>query len=429
MKDRIAIIDGLRTPMCKSGGLFKDVQADQLGAWVVKELIARTEIDPKLIDELIMGNVGNPAHAMNIARVIALKADLPVDMPAFTVHRNCGSGNEALTTAAARIRAGDGEVFVVGGTESMSNMPLLFGRKMTALFGDFMKTRSLGQKLGVISGFRPSYLKPVIGIVQGLTDPVCGLMMGKTAEVLAREFHITRREQDEYALNSHLKAAGAIKAGQFDAELLPIPVPPRYTAVQATDDGPRESQSMTALGKLKPYFDRRNGTVTVGNSCPLTDAAAAMLVMSESKAQELGYEPLGFLRSHAYAALEPQRMGLGPVYATAKALDKAGMTMKDIELVELNEAFAAQVIANERAFDSDDFAIRCLGRDRKLGAIDHSILNVNGGAIALGHPVGMTGARLVITTLKELHRRNCNVGLATMCIGGGQGGALILEAA
>ncbi|HCN07562.1 MAG TPA: acetyl-CoA C-acyltransferase [Lentisphaeria bacterium] len=429
MKERIAIIDGIRTPMCKAGGVFKDIQADQLGAWIVTELIARSEIDPALIDELIMGNVGNPAHAMNIARVIALKAGLPQDLPAFTVHRNCGSGNEALTTAAAKIQAGDGDIYIVGGTESMSSMPLLYGPRMTELFANLAKSKTLSQKLGVISKFRPSFLKPVIGIVQGLTDPVCGLIMGKTAELLAREFHITREEQDRYAVESHKKAAAAIESGRLAEEILPIPVPPRYKAVQEADDSPRDNQSMDALGKLRPYFDRHNGTVTVGNSCPLTDAAAAMLVMGETKAKELGLTPIGFLRAYAYAGLEPHRMGLGPVYSTAKVLDRSGMTMSDIELVELNEAFAAQAIANLRAFDSDEFAARYFGRHHKIGAIDPDILNVNGGAIALGHPVGMTGARLVITTLKELHRRNCNVGLATMCIGGGQGGALLLEAA
>ena len=429
MKERIAIIDGIRTPMCKAGGVFKDIQADQLGAWIVTELIARSEIDPALIDELIMGNVGNPAHAMNIARVIALKAGLPQDLPAFTVHRNCGSGNEALTTAAAKIQAGDGDIYIVGGTESMSSMPLLYGPRMTELFANLAKSKTLSQKLGVISKFRPSFLKPVIGIVQGLTDPVCGLIMGKTAEFLAREFHITREEQDRYAVESHKKAAAAIESGRLAEEILPIPVPPRYKAVQEADDSPRDNQSMDALGKLRPYFDRHNGTVTVGNSCPLTDAAAAMLVMGETKAKELGLTPIGFLRAYAYAGLEPHRMGLGPVYSTAKVLDRSGMTMSDIELVELNEAFAAQAIANLRAFDSDEFAARYFGRHHKIGAIDPDILNVNGGAIALGHPVGMTGARLVITTLKELHRRNCNVGLATMCIGGGQGGALLLEAA
>ena len=429
MKERIAIIDGIRTPMCKAGGVFKDIQADQLGAWIVTELIARSEIDPALVDELIMGNVGNPAHAMNIARVIALKAGLPQAMPAFTVHRNCGSGNEALTTAAAKIQAGDGDIYIVGGTESMSSMPLLYGPRMTELFANLAKSKTLGQKLGVISSFRPSFLKPVIGIVQGLTDPVCGLIMGKTAELLAREFHVSREEQDRYAVESHQKAAAAVESGRLAEEIVPIPVPPRYEAVQEADDGPRDNQSMDALGKLRPYFDRHNGTVTVGNSCPLTDAAAAMLVMSETKAKELGLTPIGFLRAYAYAGLEPQRMGLGPVYSTAKVLDRSGMAMSDIELVELNEAFAVQAIANLRAFDSDEFAARHFGRQHKVGAIDPDILNVNGGAIALGHPVGMTGARLVITTLKELHRRNCNVGLATMCIGGGQGGALLLEAA
>jgi acetyl-CoA C-acetyltransferase/acetyl-CoA acyltransferase len=273
---------------------------------------------------------------------------------------------------------------------------------------------------------RPSYFKPDIGIMQGLTDPVSGLIMGLTAEVLVKEFHITRLMQDEYSLMSHQRAVNAIKDGIFKEEIVPLPIPP-YNDVMMNDGGPRENQTMEALTKLKPYFDRHNGTVTVGNSCPLTDGAAALIIMSEKKAKDMDLQPLGFLKEYAYASLEPERMGLGPVYATSKLMDKTGINMADIDIIEMNEAFAAQIIANEKAFPSVEFAKKYLNKDKALGEIDRSKLNVNGGAIALGHPVGMTGTRLVIHVLRELRRRNKNTGLATLCIGGGQGAALLLE--
>jgi acetyl-CoA acetyltransferase family protein len=265
----------------------------------------------------------------------------------------------------------------------------------------------------------------VVGVQVGLTDPVCGLNMGQTAEILAREFSVTRRDQDEFALLSHQRAlAGQARLAE---EIVPVPIPPAYAQVLAQDDGPRAGQDLAALAKLKPYFDKVAGTVTVGNACPLTDGAVALLVMGERQAKEQGLIPLGYLREYAYAALDGQRMGLGPVFATAKLLAKAGLTLADFDLIELNEAFAAQAIACERAFASDSFAQAELGRTQAIGIIDRARLNVNGGAIALGHPVGASGARLVLTLLKELRRRSVNRGLATLCIGGGQGAALAVE--
>ncbi|MBA3686664.1 MAG: acetyl-CoA C-acyltransferase, partial [Planctomycetes bacterium] len=376
-------------------------------------------------DEAIIGNVAQPADAANVARVIALKAGLPEGLIASTVHRNCASGMESITTAAARILSGEANVIVAGGTESMSNIPLMFGRKMTGLFTRLMRAKTVWQKLGVWSALRPSYLNPIIGVQVGLTDPVCGLNMGQTAENLAREFTITRQEQDAYALASHQKAVAA--AGRLAEEIVPVPLPPAFAAMQQLDDGPRANQDMAALTKLRPYFDKVAGTVTVGNACPITDGAGAVLVMSESRAKAEGRTPLGYLRGYAYAALDGRRMGIGPVHATAKLLDRTGLEMKDFELVELNEAFAAQVIACERAFASDAYAQKHFGRAKALGEIDRAKLNVNGGAIALGHPVGATGTRLVVTLLKELRRRGLRRGLATLCIGGGQGAALALE--
>ena len=427
MKERLAIVEGIRTPFCKAGTSMANIASDDLGAVIVKELLAKTDIDISLIDELIFGNVGQPANACNIARVIALKAGLPEDLIAYTVHRNCASGMQSITTGYEKLLAGSGKIVIAGGTESMSQYPLKFGTKMTKLFADLMKAKSTSQKLSLLSQFRPTYLKPVISIMEGLTDPICALNMGETAEVLAREFNLSREEQDNYALNSHLKATNAQQMGFFENEIHPILLPPHYNHVQHLDNSIRTDQSLDKLAKLKPFFDKTAGTITVANACPITDGAGAVLIMLESQAKALGYQPLGYLTDYAYAGLAPNRMGLGPVYATSKLLDKSGMSIKDFNLVELNEAFAAQVIANQRAFESDIFAQSYLNKDKAIGTIDSDKLNINGGAIALGHPVGATGTRLVITMLKALRAQKQNCGLVTLCIGGGQGAALALE--
>lgn len=427
MKERIAIIDGIRTPIAKAGGKLKNIQAEKLGAFIVQELALRVGIGFDEYDEIIMGNVSQPGHAANVARVIALEAGFPDSTIAYTVHRNCASGMESITSAAAKIIAGDGEIFLSGGVESMSNIPLLYGKQMTELFEALFKAKSLSEKLYTLTHFRPRYLKPIIGLMQGLTDPVSGLMMGSTAEILAQDFGIDRNEQDRYALQSHKKAEAAVKSGIFKEEIAPIVYDTRNGGIMEDDDGVRYGQNLEALGKLRPFFDRVNGTVTAGNSSQVSDAAAAVVLMSESKAKSMGLVPLGYLSHYAYAGLDPKRMGLGPVYATAKLFAKHRLTLKDIDLIEMNEAFAVQVLANLRAFESKSYAKEHLNRTAAVGSIDETILNVNGGAVALGHPVGMTGTRLVIHTLKELRRRGKNRGLATLCIGGGQGASLILE--
>ncbi|MDQ8179173.1 thiolase family protein [Pelagicoccus sp. SDUM812005] len=429
MKERIAIIDGVRAPFGKAGGILSGFGADDLGAVVVKELLARAELSGEEVDELIFGNVAQPVDAANVARVIALKAGLPKQMPSYTVQRNCASGMESITTAANKIQAGEIGLAICGGTESMSNIPFLYRREMVGIFTQLFRARSLMQKLKALLAFRPRFLAPIVGVQQGLTDPVCGMNMGMTAELLVRDFHITREEQDAFALESHRKACRASENGVFEQETVPLPVYPEYRNVHYKDEGPRGDQSLEALAKLRPYFDRETGTVTVGNACPITDGAVAVLVASESRARELGLNPLGYLRDYCYAGLEGERMGLGPAYASAKLFKKTGMRLRDFDLVELNEAFAAQVIANERAFSSRAFAREYLGRDEALGELDRERLNVNGGSIALGHPVGATGARLVLTLLKELKRRGREKGLATLCVGGGQGAALALEVA
>ena len=427
MKERIAVIDGLRTPIAKASGKLKNLQAESLGSFALSELALRVGIDYDMYDEIIIGNVSQPAHAANVARVIALKAGFNEAIPAYTVHRNCASGMEAITSASEKILSGRGEIYMAGGVESMSNIPLLFNKKMVALFESLFRSKSPIDKIKTLSTFTPSHLKPIIGLMEGLTDPLTGLMMGSTAEILAQDFGISRREQDEFAVLSHQKAEGAQKNGIFSEEIAPIVYDTQKGLVMSDDDGIRYSQNLDALSKLRPFFDKKNGTVTAGNSSQVSDAAAAVVLMSESKAKDMGLTPLGYLKEFTYAGLDPARMGLGPAYSTAKILEMSKMKMSDFELIELNEAFASQVLANLEAFESKKYANTHLGRTEALGAIDTNILNVNGGAIALGHPVGMTGTRLVIHTLKELRRQNKNVALATLCIGGGQGASMILE--
>ncbi|MBT5855913.1 thiolase family protein [bacterium] len=427
-KERIAIVDGIRTPMAKSGTDFASIEADDLGAIPVRELLARTNLNPNEIDEVIIGNVAQPAHAANVGRVISLKAGVPKHVHGITVHRNCASGMESISSGMNRIHLGESNIVLAGGVESMSNIPLLYNKSMTAWFYNMFKARTTSKKIKNLLRFRLKMLKPIIGLEVGLTDPVCGMMMGMTAENLAREFHITREEQDQFALLSHQKAAAAIESGRLAEEIVSVPVPPKYKKVMEADNGPRMNQTIEALAKLRPYFDRKNGTVTVGTSSQVTDGAASVLLMKESQAKAMGYTPLGYIKNYAYAGCEPSRMGLGPIYATAKLMEKEAFSMSDVGLVEINEAFAAQVIANVEAFDSDKFAQKYLNRSTKIGAIDPAILNVNGGALSLGHPLGMTGTRLIITILKEMHRRSISTGLASLCIGGGQGAAFLVEA-
>jgi acetyl-CoA acetyltransferase family protein len=275
--------------------------------------------------------------------------------------------------------------------------------------------------------FKFNFLNPVIGLQLGLTDGFCGLNMGETAEVLAKEFKISREEQDRFALRSHQLAEKATKDGTLGAEIVPVPVPPKYERIITKDNGIREGQSMEALGKLRPVFDRYYGTVTAGNSSQITDGAAAVLVMADVRAKDLGYEPLGYIRSFSFVGLDPSRMGLGPAFAIPRALQLAGVTMSDIELIEINEAFAAQVLANLQILESDELSRKYLNLEKAVGRIDDERLNVNGGAIALGHPVGGSATRLVITLLLEMKRRNLNLGLASLCVGGGQGTAFVLE--
>jgi acetyl-CoA acetyltransferase family protein len=417
----IAILDGVRTPFAKAFGPLASVPAQELGRAAAVAALERAGVRPDQVDQTVFGNVACPPDAANVARVIALNAGIPRDRIAHTVSRNCASGLEALTTASRLIRLGEARVVLAGGVESMSRIPLIYNQEATEQFLRLGRARSFWQRLRTLLRFRPRHFHPIAGVQLGLTDPVSGLIMGKTAEVLVRDFGLTRAEQDAYALESHRRAVDAWKRGALAEEVVPV------NGVKE-DVGPRQEQSLEALAKLKPIFEK-DGTVTAGNSSMLTDGAVALVVMPGEAARAEGRRVLGYLRGYAYAGCDPARMGLGPVFATAKVLDQLNLSLADMDLIELNEAFAAVVLANEKAFASADFAREKLGRSAPLGVLERDKMNVNGGAIALGHPVGATGARLVLTLLKELRRRGLRRGLATMCVGGGQGGAAVVEVA
>jgi len=438
----VVIVAGLRTPFAKAGSKLKTVHAAKLGQIALREMLAQTNLNPQLIDEVIMGNTGSPSDAVNISRVVALNAGVPIKTSAVTVHRNCASALESISTGFERIRSGTMDIVIAGGTENMSQMPLIMPPSITGIIEKLGSAKTAGQRIGLLWQWLKADLsqikemvttppmaktkyKPIIAIVEGLTDPFVGINMMGTAEILAKEWGLTRDEQDRFALRSHQRAVAA--KAKLAEELTPIYLEPDFKEVITEDIGPRAEQTMEALAKLKPMVDKVTGTITAGNACPITDGAAVVALMSREKAEALGYKPLARIRGYAFAGLEPERMGLGPVYSSPIALERAGLTMKDIGRVELNEAFAAQVMACQKAFDSNKFAQEKFGLSNKIGEVKDDIMNVNGGAIALGHPVGATGTRLVLTLMKELKRSNTQFGLATLCIGGGQGGAMVIE--
>ena len=427
MRD-VVLLDGFRTPFAKAGTALARVPARELGRIAVSELLARSGVSPADVDDVIIGNVAGPSDSANVARVIALLAGIPKHVPAVTVHRNCASGMESIAQAYERVASGQADLVVAGGVESMSRIPLHVSDGMTKVFERLMRAKTPLQRVGALATFRPKDLTPKVALLEGLLDPISGLNMGETAELLAREFAISREAQDDFALQSHRRASAAMEAGRMAEEIVPV-FPAPYKEMVGEDVGPRKTQSLEALAKLRPFFNPRTGTVTPGNSCPITDGAAAIIVASAEKAKSLGLTPAGRLRGYAFVGLDPAHMGLGPTHATPVALRRAGVRFSDLGLIELNEAFAAQVIANEIAMGSAAYARDRLGLDAPVGEIDRSILNVNGGAIALGHPVGVSGTRLVLTLLREMRRRDVSLGLATLCVGGGQGAAFVLERA
>jgi len=425
------IVAGARTPFAKSGTKLRKVGAVELGIAAVREAIARSGFLPAEIDAVILGNIASPADSANIARVVSVGAGVPDRVPAHTVNRNCASGMEAIAEAALLVGTGRARVVVAGGVESMSGIPLFYSDAFKDILFSAMRARTLPAKLAAYARLRPRHFKPIIGIEKGLTDPLSGLNMGQTAEVLAAEFGVTRDQQDRLALESHRRATAA--AALHREEMTPVFLPPASATALHEDIGPRPGQTMEALARLKPFFDRAHGTITAGNASPITDGAAAVVVASAgAMAARGGPEqsgPVARIRSWASAGLSPRRMGLGPAYAVPPALDAAGLTLADIDLVEINEAFAAQVIACVKALASERFAREELGRAAAVGELRPERTNVNGGAIALGHPVGASGARIVLTLALEMARRGAGLGLATLCVGGGQGAAMILERA
>ena len=424
---RIAVIDGVRTPFIKSWTLFDRLPAQKLGALCVTELLQRTEIDPNLIDEVILGCVSQPIDAANVARVVSLQAGIPKSKRAYTVHRNCASGFEAITSSVEKISIGFDEIVIAGGTESMSNAPLIFSKEAAGLFMKLQKAKSFGEKLGVMMKFRPKHFAPQAALQLALTDPACGLNMGQTAEVLAKKFSISRVRQDAFSLQSHQRVVAARE--KLREEMMPVFLPPSFEKQVLDDNGVRDNLTMEQLAKLKPIFDRFSGTVTAGNSSQITDGACSLLLMEESRAKSLGYSILGTIIDYDYAGVEPSEMGIGPVFVIERILRRNKLTLKDIDLFEINEAFATQVLACLDALASKKFAEENFLGGQPVGEINPSILNVNGGAIAMGHPVGVSGARLVLTALKEMKRRGLKRSLVSACVGGGQGGGVLLERA
>ncbi|HEU4456500.1 MAG TPA: acetyl-CoA C-acyltransferase FadI [Longimicrobium sp.] len=422
---RVAIVEGCRTPFAKSGTDFKDLTSTELGKMAVRELISRAELDVELIDHVVFGTVVQSVKEPNIAREVTLGSGIPPRVPAFTVGRACASSNQAITSAAEQIALGMADVVIAGGAESLTDIPILFSPEMRNALVRASKARSLGERVKAFSTIRPRNLAPV---TPAIAEPTTGLTMGESAEQMAQQNGITREEQDRWALRSHQLAAAATADGRLTAEIAPAYIPPKYDRVVTSDNGIRADTSLEKLAQLKPVFDRKYGTVTAGNASPLTDGGSAVLLMSEEKAKALGYTPLGYIRSYAYASLSPSDQLLqGPVYAAPVAFDRAGLTMKDIDLLEIHEAFAAQVLSNLQWFDSDKIAKERLGRDKAIGIPDEDRINVMGGSIAIGHPFGATGGRVTITLLNELKRRGGQFGMISVCAAGAMGFVMIVE--
>jgi acetyl-CoA acyltransferase len=421
---RVAIVAGLRTPFTKAGTTFRSLSAQELGKLVVAELIQRTSLESKDVDTLVFGTVVPSVLAPNIAREVSLLPLLPKGIPAVTVSRACTSANQAITDAADQILLGHADVAIAGGAESLSNVPILHSRGFSDALVAASRAKSVGQRIGALARIRPRDLVPV---TPAIAEPSTGETMGQSAEKMAKLNHVSREEQDQFALRSHRLAAAGTQDGRLTHEIMPVYVPPKFETVSTSDNGIRTDTTLEQMQGLKPVFDRRYGTVTAGNSSPLTDGAAAVLLMSEEEARASGYAPLAFIKSYAYAALDPgEQLLMGPVLATPVALDRAGLTLKEIDLVEMHEAFAAQVLSNLQGFESREWAQRA-GYLHPVGEVDRARLNVMGGSIAIGHPFGATGARITMTLVNELRRRGGQFGLMTVCAAGGMGFAMVVE--
>jgi len=422
---RAAVVVGLRTPFVKSGGDFADLSAVDLGAALVNELVARGGIPPEEYDAVVFGQVIPSPLVSLIAREVVLRTQLPRDVEAHTVSRACATSIQAATDAADQIALGHADVVLAGGAESLSDAPIFASRPLAQAIVNASRAKTVVDKVKAFAGLSANDLAPQ---PPALKEPTTGLTMGESAERMAQQNGIRRDAQDAFALQSHRRAAEAWRSGKFAGEVMHVPIPPRYDRISSRDNVVREDTTIEALAQLRPVFDRRYGTITAGNSSPLTDGAAAIVLTSEEKASALGLRPLGFVRAYAYAALDPSDQLLqGPAYAAPVALQRAGLRLADMDLVDMHEAFAAQVLSNLQAFASKRFAEERLGRAEPLGEIDPAKLNVNGGSIALGHPFAATGARMILQTLRELGRRKGAHALLTVCAAGALGAALVLD--
>jgi acetyl-CoA acyltransferase len=422
---RVAVIRGLRTPFAKSGTHYGHLSALDLGKLVVTELVQRSGIDPSEVQEVVFGNVIPSVKAPNIAREIILGTGLPRRIPGYSVSKACASANQAITSASDMIARGYADTVIAGGSESLSDVPILFSKKFADALVTASKQKSLGGKLAAFSKIRPKDLAPD---APAIAESTTGLTMGESAEKMAKANGITREAQDRFALQSHLRAAEATASGRFKDEVMPVVVPPGYESVVESDNLVRGDSTLEAMAKLRPVFDRKYGTITAGNASPLTDGAAAVLLMSEDKAKAMGLKPIGFIRSYAYAATDPfDQLLQGPVFALPMALERAKVKLEEIGVIEMHEAFAAQVLSNIQWIGSKKIAAEKLGRTEPVGDIDPEKINRTGGSIALGHPFGATGARLVTTVCNELQKTGEQYGLVTVCAAGGIGVAMVLE--
>jgi acetyl-CoA C-acetyltransferase len=425
MQAPVYVIDGARTPFLKSRNRPGPFAASDLATDAGRALLLRQPFAPTDVDEVILGCAAPAPDEVNIGRVVALRMGCGHKVPGWTVMRNCASGMQALDSAIDSMRAGRSDLVLAGGVDALSRAPLLFSDAMVSWLASWYAAKTLGRRAALLARFRPGHLAPVIGLMKGLTDPIVGLLMGQTAENLAYRFGISRREMDAYAAQSHQRVLAAQREGRFAREV--VPLYDRAGNLYAADDGVREDSTPDNLAKLRPFFDRKYGNVTAGNSSQVTDGAAWLVLATEDAVRRFGLTPLGRIVDSQWAALDPAQMGLGPVYAATPLLMRQRLTPSDVDAWEINEAFAAQVLACLRAWQDDAFCREELGLPGALGAIDPAKLNVDGGAIALGHPVGASGARIVLHLLNVLERTGGRRGIASICIGGGQGGAMLVE--
>ena len=422
---RVAIVGGCRTPFAKAGTVFRDLSAVDLAKAAGRELLARTDVDPGIVDQVIFGQVVPSVLAPNVAREVSLLPQFPRTIPSHSLNRACASASQAIAEGHAQIALGYADVVIAGGTESLSDIPILHSRRFAALLVEASKAKSLGARLGVLARVR---LRDLVPVTPAIAEPSTGLTMGQSAEKMAKENGISREAQDRFALRSHQLAAAGAADGRLAAEIAPVFVPPAFEPVGA-DNGVRPGSTLDQLAKLKPAFDRRYGTVTAANAAPLTDGAAAVLLMSDEAARAHGHVPLAYIRSYAVAAVDPaEQLLMGPAYAVPKALERAGIPWKELGVVEMHEAFAAQVLSNAQAFESRRWAAEHLGRSEAVGEVNWDVTNVMGGSIAIGHPFGATGARLTMTLVNEMRRRGAEFGLISICAQGGMGFAMVLEA-